>query len=72
MPETDIILGFFDQDGNGVVKDYYTDNYIPPREDESQDISKTSLERKDGVTTMRFRRAIASSGDEVYCHDIFQ
>ena len=68
MPETDIVLGFFDQNGNGVVKDYYTDNYIPPKEDDSQDIKETSLERKDGITTMRFKRSLKSSDTEV-CYD---
>ena len=67
MPETDIILGYFDQQGKGVVKDFYADNYIPPKEDESQDIFDTSVERLDGVTTLKFKRSISSS-DEVRFH----
>lgn len=70
MPETDIVLGYFDQQGNGVVKDLYADNYIPPKEDESQDIFDTSIERLDGVTTLKFKRSISSS-DEVRFHRLF-
>ena len=67
MPETDIVLGYFDLEGNGVVKDFFADNYIPPKEDESQDIFDTSIERLDGITTLKFKRSISSS-DEVRFH----
>ena len=67
MPETDIVLGYFDLEGNGVVKDFFADDYIPPKEDESQDIFDTSIERLDGITTLKFKRSI-SSLDEVRFH----
>ena len=67
MPETDIVLGYFDLEGNGVVKDFFANNYIPPKEDESQDIFDTSIERLDGITTLKFKRSISSS-DEVRFH----
>ena len=65
MPETDIIVGFFDDNGNAIVKDYFAVGYSPPQEDESQDIKDTSLSRKDGLTTLKFKRSIAST-DKVY------
>ena len=65
MPETDIVVGFFDENGNAIVKDYYSFFYSPPTEDKSQDIKDTSLSRKDGLTTMKFKRSINSS-DEVH------
>ena len=67
MPDSDIILGYFDQEGNGVVKDFYTDNYVPPSEDESQDIFDISIESKDGMTTLKFKRSITAS-DEVHTY----
>jgi hypothetical protein len=65
QPETDIVVGFFDKDGNGIVQDYYTTGYSPPELDDSQDISETSIERKDGVTTIRFKRSLETSDTKV-------
>ena len=65
MPQTDIIIGYFDKDGNGVIKDYYADAYTTPKEDESQDIFETNIEFKDGVTTLRFMKSIWPSEDKV-------
>ena len=70
MPETDIILGYFDLEGNGIIKDFYADNYIPPKEDESQNIFDASIERLDGVTTLKIKRSISSS-DEVRFQRLF-
>ena len=70
MPETDIVLGYFDQQGNGVVKDFFADNYIPPKEDKSQDIFDASIERLDGIATLKFKRSISSS-DEVRFQRLF-
>ena len=64
MPQTDIIVGFFDSEGKAVIKDYYAVGYSPPQEDESQDIKESTLARKDGLTTMTFKRSISTT-DEV-------
>ena len=47
MPNTDVVLGYIDQQGNSVVKDFDCEGfYIPPVLDESQDITETSLVKK--------------------------
>ena len=65
QPETDVVLGFFDEDGNGIIKDYYASNYIPPKEDESQDLLDTEIKRLDGVTTIKFKRKFDTSDSKV-------
>ena len=61
MPQTDIIVGFFDSEGKAVIKDYFAVGYSPPKEDESQDIKESTLARKDGLTTMTFKRSISTT-----------
>ena len=58
-------MGFFDEDGNGIIKDYYASNYIPPKEDESQDLLDTEIKRLDGVTTIKFKRKFDTSDSKV-------
>ena len=64
QPNSDIVLGYFDSDGNPIVKDMFTSNYIPPTPDASQDISAVSLKRENGVNVLRFKRKINSGDDK--------
>ena len=64
MKGTDIILGYFDNAGTGVIKDFYAErNYGLDEEDEIQDIFDTRIERKDGITMLEFKRKIALSNE---------
>ena len=58
-------MGYFDEEGNGVVKDHYTSNYIPPSADSSQDLLETEIKRVNGITTMKFKRLLDTSDKEV-------
>ena len=63
MKGTDIILGYFDNAGTGVIKDFYAKRYGSVEEDEIQDIFDTRIERKDGITMLEFKRKIVSSNE---------
>ena len=63
MKGTDIILGYFDDAGNGVIKDFFAERYGLDEEDEFQDIFDTRIERKDGITKLEFKRKIVSSNE---------
>ena len=65
QPQTDIVLGFFDEDGNGVVRDYFANGYSSPVEDEMQDIIDPTIERKNGITTFKFKRNLTSVDKKV-------
>ena len=54
MNGTDIILGYFDKNSNGVIKDYYAEGQ-KVKEDTSQDIFDTGIVRKDGITNLKFK-----------------
>ena len=58
-------MGYFDEEGNGVVKDHYTANYIPPSADSNQDLTETEIKRVNGITTMKFKRLLDTSDKEV-------
>ena len=60
MNGTDIILGYFDKNSNGVIKDYYAEGR-KIKEDKSQDIFDTGIVRKDGITILKFKRKIVTS-----------
>ena len=60
MNGTDIILGYFDKNSNGVIKDYYAEGR-KIKEDKSQDIFDTGIVRKDGITILKFKRKIITS-----------
>ena len=60
MNGTDIILGYFDKNSNGVIKDYYAVGR-KIKEDKSQDIFDTGIMRKDGITILKFKRKIITS-----------
>ena len=62
QPNSDIVLGYWDPDGNPVVKDMFATGYLPPDADASQDISSTSLKRENGINTLKFTKKI-TSGD---------
>ena len=71
MKGTDIILGYFDNDGKGVIKDYYyaESGNIAPKEDESQDVMNSTstlsfgIQREDGNTFMEFIRKIGLTNE---------
>lgn len=66
MNGTDIILGYFDKNNNGVVKDYYSEGQ-KVKEDKSQDIFDTGIARKDGSTILKFKRKIVTSDKVIFC-----
>ena len=60
MNGTDIVLGYFDKNSNGVIKDYYAEGR-KIKEDKSQDIFDTGIVRKDGIKILKFKRKIVTS-----------
>ena len=64
MPNSDIVLGYFDGEGSPVVKDMFTPGYAPPSPDDSQDISAASLKRENGVNVLKFKKKINSGDDK--------
>ena len=67
MNGTDIILGYFDKNCNGVIKDYYAEGQ-KVKEDKSQDIFDTGIAREDGSTILKFKRKIVTSDKVIFCH----
>ena len=62
MPRTDLVVGYIDDDGTGVVKDMWLRSYVPPTEDDEQNIQDAEIRREDGVNILRFKKTL-TSGD---------
>lgn len=47
------------------ISNMQTRSYIPPKFDGSQDIVSASITRKDGITAMKFKKAVDSGDNQV-------
>ncbi|XP_012938304.1 uncharacterized protein LOC106011832 [Aplysia californica] len=63
MPNTDVIMAWFGQDGKGVVSDRYATGRSVPVADTQQNVEVISSVRLNGVSTFVFKRLV-STGDD--------
>ena len=61
QPDSDVVIGYFDEDGNGIVQDYYLSGYNSPTLDKVQDLKDAEIQRVDGINTLKFKRSLDTS-----------
>ena len=56
MPNSDIAIGWVDDDGNAYIQDRYTNARSAPLYDNQQNLTLIEGEEADGMTRLRFTR----------------